>query len=260
MPIDITKLSPQAKLHYISLGKRYGSNATLAQADVSLNALVTHGDALIAFGFAPADAQQLTDARDGLLAAGVTRKSAETGAVQKRTTKQSAVTDGKTERAAARSILGGARRELHESIEADAVKAVGTLDAVLGETVRSGGSHAELGRQLSLLRDTLSNTVIAAACAARGGPAALTALSAAIGIVQGVPSATKHGTSEETERLDLFDGIIVELTRAARKASRVAARKTGSPALAAAFALVHLDGHPSHANAPVDPAPAPATR
>ena len=240
MTIDINNMSPQAKLYYINLGKCYGSNDTLAQADVTLGALAIYGAALSAFGFSPGDTQKLEDARDSLLVAGVTRKSAETGAVQKRNAKQSAVTDGKTERATARSILVGARRDLHESNAAEAVTAVEAIDAALEKSASSGGCHAELGKQLSILRDTLSNAVIAGACVSRGGPSAVTGLAAAIDAVNGVSTATKRGTPEETERLDLFDGIIVELTRSARKASRVAARKVGSPAMASAFMLVHF--------------------
>jgi hypothetical protein len=259
MTIDVSTISAQAKARYIETGKHFSSEDTLAQGDATIGALNMHGTALEAYGFGPKDQAKLVDARDALLAAGVVRKSAQAGATQQRTTKAKAVRDGKTDRAGARSVLIGARRDLHESCAPEAAAAVATIDACLAKTSSSGGSQAELGKQLSLLRETLENPVIAAATADRGGPAAVAGLTSAIQKVEGTTATPKRGTPEQTERLDLFDGIICELTRAARKAARVAARKAGTPALAHAFALTHLDAQAVAAPLPVEPPPAPAT-
>ena len=36
MPIDFDQIAPAAKAHYIEIGRSYGSEATLAQADATL--------------------------------------------------------------------------------------------------------------------------------------------------------------------------------------------------------------------------------
>ena len=51
-----------------------------------------------------------------------------------------------------------------------------------------------------------------------------------------------RGTPEATERLDLIDGIILELVRQAQKAADVAGKELGEPALAKVFALTALYG------------------
>lgn len=257
MPIDIDSISPQAKARYIEVGQRYSSEDTLGQADATLTALATYAAPLVATGFATKDGTKLAGARDGLLAGGVQRKSAQAAAIQQRTAFGTALSGGKDERASARSVLLGARRDLDESVAPEAVDAVAAIDAALQKTASSGGSPTELANQLGLLQQTLSNAAVAVAAADRGGPAAVSALAAAIQSVQGTKGPAKRGTPAETERLDLFDGIIVELCRAARKAARVAARKAGTPALAKAFTLDHLDGRAAAPAPSAPPAPPP---
>ena len=50
------------------------------------------------------------------------------------------------------------------------------------------------------------------------------------------------GTPEETDKLDLVDGIIVGLTRSAREAAAAASKALGEPAIKAAFRLDQLYG------------------
>jgi hypothetical protein len=54
--------------------------------------------------------------------------------------------------------------------------------------------------------------------------------------------AAERRGSEQGERIDLLDGIVVELVRDARRAARSAARAQGQPEVAAAFELVKLYG------------------
>jgi len=64
------------------------------------------------------------------------------------------------------------------------------------------------------------------------------------------------GTPTETARLDLVDGLIVELCRAARRAARAAARALGRPEIAKAFELTHL--YKQTRRAEPEPPPNPA--
>jgi hypothetical protein len=259
VPIDVNAIAPAAKAHYIAIGERWGSETTLAQADDHLANLPTHGPLLAKFGFGIADGARLADARDGLLAAGVQRASAVVGDSAKRAAVADALAIGKDERATARSVLASARRELFESTAPDAEAAIAMVDGVLAKTSAAGASPTELGNQLAVLKDALTTPVVAAAAKDRGGPDAVTALEAALGKTKAVPSAIKRGTPAETELLNLYDGMIVELCRSARKAARAAARKTGQPAVAKVFELRHL-GRSRGGEAEPDgekPAPAP---
>jgi hypothetical protein len=62
-----------------------------------------------------------------------------------------------------------------------------------------------------------------------------------------------RGTPAETQRLDQIDGIIVRLSRRARKTAVAAARALGNPALAHAFRLDQL--YRTRASAPPDEEP-----
>jgi hypothetical protein len=52
--------------------------------------------------------------------------------------------------------------------------------------------------------------------------------------------AEPRGTPVETETLDLIDGFIVSLSRAAREAAEAAARDLAEPAIVTAFELTAL--------------------
>ena len=113
-----------------------------------------------------------------------------------------------------------------------------------------------LAEQLDLLRGALAAPPIAEVTASRGGPAAVAVLAAAASGVRAVaagrPSGT--GTPEETERLNLIDGLIVTLARRARAAARSASDELGQPAMAKAFELSAL--YAATASATVEPPPA----
>src|SRR4051812_5107025 len=76
MPFDFSTLSPIARADYLTVGRRYGSDDTLAQANQTLQGLSSHGAELVQHGFAADDGLRLTDTRDALVKAGVGRNQA----------------------------------------------------------------------------------------------------------------------------------------------------------------------------------------
>jgi hypothetical protein len=82
------------------------------------------------------------------------------------------------------------------------------------------------------------------ATATRGGPKAITDLAAHAGALRAAAqtSSVGPGTPEQTERLNLIDGIILELVREARAAADSAGKALGEPSLVTAFALTELYG------------------
>jgi hypothetical protein len=111
----------------------------------------------------------------------------------------------------------------------------------------------ELGNQLALMQQTLASEAIAGAARERGGPGGAAVLGSVIEDLRAMPPKARRGTPQETERLDIFDGMVVELCRAAYKAARLAARAAGTPALSAPFELVHLTS-PKRTPDPAPPA------
>lgn len=257
MPIDIAGMAAEARAEYIAVGARYGSEETLAQADATLQALAVHGAALASHGFAAEDATELADARQGLLDGGVERAGATAAKSGQRAGYRKVQLTGKDVRATARGVLLGTRGALVKRPAADARAAVAGIDVALGQTASAGASPTKLIEQLTLLRTTLAEPVTKAAAEVRGGAAAVAALDAAIQALSTATRPAKRGTPEQTELLNIYDGIVVEKARLARHAARAAARKSGTPALAAAFSLEPLAGGPSAAPPAAPPAGPP---
>jgi hypothetical protein len=259
MPIDFDSMAPDARRAYIQTGERYGSEDTLQQADATLEGCGKYGQVIRRFGFGGGDEGDLKDARQALLDAGVQRAGASASRSKARSGFRDTQRRGKDDRQAARSVLTGARDSLAHSVLPEAADAVRRIASALEKTAVTGSSVTTLIEQLTLLKNTLADPTVAAAAQERGGPEASIDLTAAISALGTATRPAKRGTPVETERLNFYDGIIVEKARLARKAARAAARKLGQPAIAAAFALDWLDGHapakpPSPPAAPSPPA------
>jgi len=242
MANDFSNLSPQARADFIRIGRRFGSSETLAQAIATLQALDVHGAAIAPFGFSEADKKQLVLLRDELEAAGVDRSLAE---VAKATTSQAyleSMRGGKQARLLARSVVESVERDLHQRNDSAIEPVLSEIRTVLGKTQSAGADDQALARQLELLAEVLRNPVVMKVGADRGVRHAIEEVASAIDQLRSAAHSrvTKRGTPEETERLDLIDGLIVSLVRSARKAARVAAVRHGSPALAKAFELSKL--------------------
>lgn len=262
MALNIDAISPKARAEYIRVGRWWGSKDTLAQANDTLRAIDMHGAAIAAFGFSIEDGKRLALARDALQDAGVGRTIAE--ATKKVTSRAylDAMREAKNARLSARSVLANVERVLREQEGADAESALRELGSVLAKTQSAGADDEALARQLELLAEAFRRPLIGREAETRGGTLSLRELEAAIHTLRESAQArvTKPGTPSETEQLDLLDGIIVSLARAARRAARLAAVRLGSPALAKAFELSRLYAtrtKPTNEAAPEAPTPPP---
>lgn len=241
MTLDLDKIPAATRKELIDVGRRFGSEDTLAQAEQTLSALEQYGAKLALWGFNDADRKRLEDARDGLMEAGVGREAARAG---KKATNQAyadALKDGKAKRLRAHAVLSGARRALADQGDADAVRAI---DAELAHASTAGTNASALAGQLDTLQKVLTVPAVAKAAKGRGGPEVVAALATSAAALRAVSqeAATGPGTPAATELLDLLDGIIVALARDARKAARAAAKEAAEPAMATAFELSKLYG------------------
>lgn len=257
MALDLDKIPPDARARYVKAGRRYSSEMTLEQANRTLNGLETHGTELLGFGFAAADATRLKDARDFLIEAGVGRQQARSHRKVTLETAIAAIKRGKAVRVRAHAII---KSIIDRAEELGLAAERHDLVAALHQTGFSGDAEEVLAAQLDLLRKIFSNKAIEKATRDRGGPATARELEAAAEALRTADFSTARvpGTPMETERLDLLDGIIVDLCRSARRSARAAARALGQPALAKAFELSILDG--ARTAPPVggtDPVPTP---
>jgi hypothetical protein len=239
MPLDLDAIAPAARARQIKLGQGFSSQDTLDQANQTLLALAEHGAILTQYGFVAKDTQQLTDARDLLVAAGVGREAAHGKNKVTSQTLADALTNGQSSRLRARVILTGVQEDLEDSGTADAERMV---KAALQQTSTTPDTAEGMATQLDLLTETLRRAEISELANERG---AITAIAGLIMAGSGLRNADQsrpagRGTPAETQRLDQIDGIIVRLTRRARKVAVVAARDLGNPALAHAFRLDKL--------------------
>ena len=258
--LDLTKLSAKARERYVRLGRRYGSDDTLKQATKTIKALETHAGELANHGFAADDTLRLVALRDALAAVGMGR---ETKVAEKKTTRKgylAALTQAKTARVKARTILENTLVGLDDDGKADAAHKV---EAALGQisSLPVAGQDEALAVQLDLLAGILADSTVANAAKDRGGAKALAGLQdAAAALRSAAEERETTGTRLSTEEMDLIDGMIVTLCRAARNAAKQAAMELARPALLADFALTHItDTHGHETNTPGAAPPSPGT-
>ncbi|HSN99292.1 MAG TPA: hypothetical protein VLS89_13445 [Candidatus Nanopelagicales bacterium] len=242
MDLDLSTISPQVRAEYIRIGRGFGSALTLAQANRHLEALRTHGAALVEHGFGAADETQLGGARDMLQQRSVGRTVAKGSKKASSKRRAEAMALGRQARKGGQAILGSTARALREQGGDSALEAARAIEGKLEETRRSPGRDGEgLAVQLEVMKSALVEPAVAAAAAERGGAAMVLRLEKAIAELRaGNQKKLVRGTPEETEQLDLLDGLVVTLTRNARKAALAAAEQLGMPSLAAAFELSEL--------------------
>lgn len=258
--MDFATIAPVRRSQLIEAGRRVGSDITLAQANRTLKSLEQHGPKLVAFGFSLEDRQDLSDARDALLAGGVGRHGKRTDKKQMSAAYAQVLKEGQHVRLRGRSILGGARRLLARVATPEAVAAVQHIDAVLNTCSVAPEYASPLATQLDELRRGLIDLTVAPVVAGRGGPQAVADLTARAAALRAADQTTAvgRGTREHTEHLDLVDGVILELVRGAREAAEVASKELGEPALLAAFTLSDLYPGSGARGAPEPDAEAPA--
>jgi hypothetical protein len=242
MSFNPEKLTPLARRTYIDLGKQFGSRDTLAQASKTINALALYGSKLQAYGFSEADTQKLIDVRNLLEKAIKVRDSAQ-GSKKLGTKAYGAVLDaGKSERLRLRTILQNSRSDILESSHESAEASLRILEIALEETSLAKEDADTLAGQLDLLGGSMADPLIEEATSKRGGPEAKVAAEKQAALLRQAAreDAKSRGTPSETEEMDLYDGLIITLTRSARRAAEVCGDKEGMPALLHEFELVEL--------------------
>jgi len=249
MTLDLSSLSPQARLQCIRIGRRWSSEDTIAQADDVLKALEVHGATLANHGFSAEDAQRLAAVRNALDAK--VHGSSGDGDVPPKVTSAAyleAMREGKRVRKLARTVLASVEGIFAERRGTTAESALHRLITVLGETQSSGADDEALVHQLELLQGALRDPDVGAEAVSRGGLLALREIESALAKLRAIaePSPAASEELSAADECNLLDGIIVFLVRAARRAARIAATWTGNPELAQAFELTKL--HASAAN------------
>lgn len=259
MTIDLTKIPPASRKELIEAGRRFSSEETLAQAEQTLKALAVHGPKLIEHGFGTEDETELKDARDELIDAGVGRETKRTSKRTAYVAQADAMRGAQQGRLRARSVLGNAQRLLMRTDGPEAESAVRTIDTLLKHTSVTGDDPERMASQLDLLKAGLTNDAVEKVVEKRGGPKAVEELEMHAEALRVASEATAgpRGTPVHTEQLDLIDGIILSLTRAAREAAEVASKTLGEPSLVAEFELSKL--YPN-ARKPAAKTGAPATK
>jgi hypothetical protein len=255
--LDLTKLSPNAREKYIRLGRRFGSDDTLKQANKTLEALHAHPGELDEHGFGADDALRLTEVRDALSIAGTGRETKITANKTTRKDYLAALTRAKLARSNARTILQNSLVPLHDDGQEDLVH---KIEALLSQTssLPLVGQDEALAAQLDILAGIWTDPLLATAANKRGGGKALKDLQDAVAVLRATAEERQGtGTQLSTEQMDLLDGIIVTLCRSARNAAKQAAKESGSSALGNDFAVTHISEDRAKPTAPPDAPSAP---
>lgn len=236
MALDLTNLSPEARAAFLKDGARFSSEDTLQQANQTLNAHAIHGTKLAEYGFGADDAQELQDARDALILAGVGREAKRTSKKIDTAALAAAMRDGQGARLRARAILQGTKRAL---LLAGKIETVQEIAALLAQDSEAADDAEGLAKQLDALQHILKDSVIGLAAKTRGGESAVVDLEAFAQALRDAAQAKAEprGTPAETDALDLLDGLVVSLARLARESAEAAARDLAEPAMATAFEL-----------------------
>ncbi len=249
MPFDFETLTAQERARYHAIGKQYATADVLAQASKSLRGYELYGHLLAALGFGADDGAELYELRDVLRAF----DSSHIQAVDDRRflgqTYQTAKRDALDERITGRTLVSTSLAPLSKVPQPELAQ----RGALLLQTTKNVDGDKQLVDQLKSLHDFLSQAALEAIIATRGGPDIVTRLQdARVNLIANIQERTSTPEiSAASERRDILDGAVVHLCRAARDASRVAARRHGQPAIAAAFKLDLL--RPSRSSAPATP-------
>ncbi len=246
MDLLLDEVAPEARARYVELGRQFGCEDALAQAEVTLQAFSRFGDQIASHGFIQMDADRL---REAFLLLSKETQAISCGPSRCKRTSRGyvrAIRVGKDARQRARSILYIITQRLAYSGDLIASEAARAVAATLQQTESSRGDPIRLAGQLDQLRATLTIPRVDKEAERRGGLQAADILSAAAEKLRAVavandPDAAPPST-HETANADLLCGVIVELVRDARRAARSAAREQSNPAVAAAFAINKLYG------------------
>lgn len=238
MTIDVSALAPEARAHYRILGERVTTQATLAQADLTILAFGRFGVQVTDSGYGSEDHGQLSDTRDTLLQRHTDRSDAMGASKLAGVTYSVALRGAKDERMCVRTLLNTCVTPLRDTGKLQDAQRVLSL---LKQTSAAPDDHILLDH-MKRLHAMVTEPVLAPLIAGRGGPGAIVRLQTARDnlLLAIRDHAGNPEVSAVSEERNILDGIIVVNTRNAYAAARVAARRLGQPPIAAAFKLIHL--------------------
>ena len=239
MSVDLSVYVGERREGLVGSGRHVGSEVVQGVADGFANALGTHAGALKEAGYRDKDGEVLAE-----LCAESKRLCEERPEVARG---KSAARDALRREVKAGKQLRLDRRVSLEAvldIDGDGLEAalVDRARRVLRETASSGDDAQTLGQQLVALATMYEAPALATLLDERGGAGGAAALRAQAKRLDEAAAGAQVGlgTREETEVLDLNDGLMLERMRAIRKIARRAAVRRGEPALAEAFSLAGL--------------------
>lgn len=255
MALDLSKFSVATREQLLKIGRSYGSDDTIRQADITLSEYAKYGTELANFGFIADDAALLKEARDLLVKSAAGRASARSDKSAAARSQWAAMKEAKVVRGKALSIVSLTIDRLLLTADAAAAESLRKAQVVVQRSRASDLDNAELISQLLQLKEICESKVLADALKSRGGGALVTELGDAMSNVRAKVSSNQKNniTEEQTDQMDLLDGLIVQAVRNARKAGRAAAKALGKPAIADAFELTALYAHKTPAKE--EPAP-----
>jgi hypothetical protein len=238
---ELSLLSGPVRAAYAEAGSHVGSDVTRKVGERIIEAHELHGALVGPQGFLLVMFNRLkwavasiivADAhRDGLR---IEKKAGTAGLKEKLKT-------GKTQRLALRALLRPVPSLLRSQGGEEPARLATHIETVLSQTSSAGGNPRVLGGQLDQLNAELDRPEVKAVVGADGAEARLVAARAAALALHAL-TPRRSGTPIDSERLDVLDGIVIELVRQARAAARVAASLTGNQALAQAYAIDDLLG------------------
>lgn len=242
--VEMSDFSAAAVEQFVSLGSRFGSDITAAQATKTLDSADTWGDVLKSYGLKETHVLQVAMAKERIEQLQTDRVDATLHRKQTSVEFAESLRHGKSLKNAGRTLLKNSEQDLFESKDPESTKPLQQVKAALSELSPVGYDRAELARQLDLIDRTLRLAAVQATLEDGGieiiDQLAPTAerLRSALGAVHTTP---RQGTPEHTRLLDFYDGLIVTRCRKIRSVARVASRMLGDPEIARAFELDHIN-------------------
>lgn len=239
---DLQVITPRAAAYYIKQGKQFGSQMVINQGNQTLNGLAVHREVLAECGFSGKDEVRLREGvemLDGLLG----DRGGEKGR-RKGLTKREGRLVGEAKQSVAKGlvVVEGVISDLRNDDSKEAEQAQGDLE-VMREAIQRGAKNEDtLPGAMRDLHKALSHPKAVALADDRGGVALREVLLVQADGLKKIQEARalRPGTPEHTARLDLLDGIVLELVRRARKSAKAAARAKGQPVIERAFLLDQL--------------------
>ncbi|NUN12597.1 MAG: hypothetical protein HUU55_03060 [Myxococcales bacterium] len=226
----------------LRIGRGFGSDLTVAQANQTLNGLKKYKAELATRGFPQSNVDELIWCRDAI---GICLGGRGVIQVINKVTNKALMDKmklGKAIRMELRSVFQDVAESLEEKPDDESAQELAlTVRTTLEKTSSAGADPLKLAEQLERYLNLAQQPTVAALLSQNASALVTEATTVAQEIRDlEAKSAGPRGTPAESQRLDLVDGRIVQLVRKARASARAAARKLGDEAIAKAFELSAL--------------------